>query len=336
MSVERFKRIKRVKLATQNSPLVAMENLSKETNKSLFVKRDDLIGVGVGGNKVRKLEYLLADALNKGASSVITGGGIQSNHAAATALCSKRFNLKCHLALIDAVPIASKHYHEGGNIVLDTLSGAEIKRFPAGSATNQCIVDYAEEIRKQTNDIPYTISMGGSDAVGALGYVNTMFELAEQFDPIGVMPDTIIHASGSAGTQAGLIVGATLLGLNVKVLGCSVLHTKDVLNELVLKLCLEIAENLGIKGVEWQSKIFINDEYIGEGYGIPNTATWNAIQTGIQYESIVFDPCYSGKAFNYFLDLASERSSELGNSAVFLHTGGLVGLMGYADNVNHI
>lgn len=328
----------KVPLIQAPTPLFNLNTLTKAHGYPLWVKRDDLCGVGTGGNKVRKLEYLLADAKKSGASSVVTGGGVQSNHAAATAICANKLGLHTFLALTESVPIKNAHYNENGNILINQLCGATTKRFANGTATNACIDQYANEIEKETGNTPYKIVMGGSSALGALGYVNAALELSEQLKQKGIRKATVIHASGSAGTQSGLIVGAALADIDLKIIGCSVLHPRPVLTTLVNDLCIDIARLLRLNGIDWGANIHIEDGYIGDGYGMPSYTTWQSIQTGINAESLICDPCYSGKAFNYFLDLtksaASAAKTQLSGDAIFLMTGGLIGMMGYQQHIN--
>ncbi|NVK24210.1 MAG: D-cysteine desulfhydrase family protein [Gammaproteobacteria bacterium] len=333
MSKDAFNSIPKEHLLKGATPLHELKNLSLRYDKALLVKRDDLSGVGIGGNKVRKLEYLLAEAKNNGAKSVITGGGIQSNHAAATAICAKMLGMDSYLALVDAVPIVNEHYSQNGNVVIDKLCDANIKVFSAGKSVNERIREFAADIEQKTGEKPFEICMGGSSAIGALGYVSAALEMAEQFELEGINSATVTLASGSAGTQAGLIAGFALAKRDVKILGCSVLHPKEVLAEMVRELCLELAQVLALPDINWDELINIDDGYIGEGYGIPSQGTWQAIKTGIAEEAILFDPCYSGKAFNYFLDLLENSSPLLKEHNVFLMTGGLTGLFGYQHQV---
>ena len=327
----KFEIFPRVPLIQQATPFLPLDRLTELFNVSLWIKRDDMNGVGAGGNKVRKLEYLLADAKQNNASAIITGGGVQSNHASTTAICAKRLGLKSYLALVAAVPIENEHYQSNGNVFLNQLCNAEIKRFPKGSNVNKCIEQYAQEIEKLTGSKPYEICMGGSNVIGSLGYIKAALEIASQMKAHGIKFASLVHASGSAGTQAGLIVGFYLAGADVDVLGCSVVYDKPKISQMVLELCQQLSQLLGITNVNWAEKINVNDSYIGDGYGLPGKATWESIDIGIETESIIFDPCYTGKAFNYLLDLLREQSSLLRKNTIFLHTGGMVGLMGYQN-----
>ncbi|WNC74008.1 D-cysteine desulfhydrase family protein [Thalassotalea psychrophila] len=324
-----YNHIEKIKLLPATTPLCLLEQLSIKYQQTLYIKRDDLTGIGAGGNKLRKLEYLFADALQKDATTVITGGGVQSNHAAMTAVCAKKLGLECHIALADAVPIYSEHYQRGGNVFLEQLADAKLTRFAKGLSSGECIEQLANKITADSNDIPYIIPMGGSNAIGALGYVDAANELLTQLNEQNITLDSIVLGSGSAGTQAGLLMGLLLAGSNIKVLGVSVLAQQNDLINNIDALCVEIAEILGVEQQNWRQHIYVDDGYIGEGYGIAQESTWQAIKTLISEEGIICDPCYTGKALDGWLDILSKRDGSLGQNSLFWHTGGVAGLFGY-------
>jgi L-cysteate sulfo-lyase len=309
-----------------------MDTLSEKYETQLYIKRDDLTGVGAGGNKARKLEYLLADAREQAATSIVSGGALQSNHAAMTALCARKAGFECQLALAENVPIDSLHYRQGGNVVLDQLCGARITRYPGGLSSNERIEELAEALHKQTGQRPYLIPAGGSNAVGCLGYVRAALEITKQIHEDGLSLDTLALASGSAGTQAGLIVGFYLAGLSINVLGFSVNASQKKLHELVLSLCQQVGELLGITAVPWGERVWVDDRYVGPGYGVPYDEVWRSLTAAIEAEGLLFDPVYSGKGFTGLLDYLSKDKGPLGNT-VFLHTGGLAGTLSYAELV---
>lgn len=323
----------RVNLMVGPTPLYALENISREYDFPVLIKRDDLTGQGLGGNKIRKLEFILADALEKNAMTLVTGGGWQSNHAASVAICARRFGMKVALALVSGGPEKSDHYVSGGNLALNHLSGAEVVAFEAGSDVNLAIEELSQIMTKRQGQEPYPVVMGGSDPVGAMGYVAAAQEIAEQLKSQTLPVDTIVHASGSAGTQAGLIVGAQLAGLDVRVLGLSVLHGRSKLQGLVLGLCEKLALILGLTGMNWLEKIHIDDQFIGQGYGIASASTWQAIGQLMADEGLVFDPTYSGKAAEGLLHYLRQHRQDLGRGVLFIHTGGSPGLFASADKV---
>lgn len=321
----------KINLVAEPTPLYRLDSISQQYDFPVWVKRDDLTGQGMGGNKIRKLEYILADAQKKGATTLVTGGGWQSNHAASLAICARKAGLRSALALVSGGEEKSEHYVHGGNMLLDRLSGAQIMPFTPGSDVNASIEKLSALVTETEGVEPYSVVMGGSDPIGAMGYVDAALEIAEQLKGQSVNIDTIIHASGSAGTQAGLIVGSVLADLDVRVLGLSILHEQSVLRELVLNLCEELAIILGLKGINWDEKIHIDDRFIGEGYGIASKETWLAIQKLITSEALVFDPTYSGKAAEGLLHFLDKEPIELGRGVLFIHTGGSPGLFAAAD-----
>jgi len=327
---KRLDKYAKFQLISDHTPLQTLCNLSKKYQQTLYIKRDDLTGVGVGGNKVRKLEYIVGDAIQKGATTLVTGGGVQSNHAAMTAIVAKRAGMKCHLALADAVPMKSEHYHQGGNAFIDQLMATSVRRFEKGKTSNQCIAELSDIVEKSDHAAPYPVPMGGSNALGCLGYVQAAFELIEQLKAKNITLASIVVASGSAGTQAGLIVGFAMAKIDIRVLGVSVLHPKEVLQKMIQELCEQTASLLAISEADWKSKVFVDDSYIGAGYGLPASSTWQAIDALVTSESIICDPVYTGKALEGWLHYLENDKELLGETSLFWHTGGFSGLFGYA------
>ena len=333
MSEQKLDDYPRIQLLPAPTPLYRLEGLSKLSDLPVYIKRDDLSGVGAGGNKARKLEYLLADARQQGARCVVTGGAVQSNHAAMVAVCARRVGLDCHLALIEAVPVKSSFYDEGGNIAIDRLCGAKIRRFPPDRDPNEYVALIAREIEKAEGHTPYPIPMGGSNGTGALGYVRAAAEYARQLETCGETIDTVILPSGSAGTQAGLVVGLALAGLDQSVIGISVLHNEANLRSIVAGLCEQLGEMLGLTGIDWNERFSIDDRFVGPGYGVPMPETWESIRKLIGSDGVICDPVYTGKAFHGLLTHLEQKRASLGRGVTFWHTGGLVGLLGYADRI---
>jgi 1-aminocyclopropane-1-carboxylate deaminase/D-cysteine desulfhydrase-like pyridoxal-dependent ACC family enzyme len=264
---------------------------------------------------------------------VVTGGAIQSNHAAMVAVCARRIGVDCHLALVEAVPVESPFYDDGGNVVIDRLCGARIRRFPADRDPNEYVALVSREIEETEGHVPYQIPMGGSNGTGALGYVRAALEYAQQLDRLADTVDTVLHPSGSAGTQAGLIVGLALAGLEQSVIGISVLHNEADLRGAVLALCEQLGDMLGMTGIDWNERIAIDDGFVGPGYGIPTRETWESIRKLIGTDGVICDPVYTGKALQGLLGYLEERRSSLGRGVTFWHTGGTAGLLGYADRI---
>ena len=203
-------RFPRVRLCHSPTPLESLENLTKELGgPTLYIKRDDCTGLATGGNKTRKLEFLIGQALQQGVDTIITQGAVQSNHARQTAAAAAKFGLKCKILLERRVPNVALDYEQTGNVLLDRLFGAEIEWWPAGEDMNDIGRDVTEKVRQQ-GCVPYLIPGGGSNQVGALGYVNCAIEILQQANEQGLRIDYIVNATGSAGTQAGLVVGLTI------------------------------------------------------------------------------------------------------------------------------
>jgi L-cysteate sulfo-lyase len=319
----------RVRLAHLPTPLEPLDRLSEHLGgPRIWVKRDDCTGLATGGNKTRKLEFLLGDARAQGADVVLTVGAVQSNHARQTAAACAKVGLDCELLLRRKVPHPDPALYEAsGNALIDRLVGAPIHWFPGDADLHAEAAAYAEQLRRQGRR-PYVIPSGGSNAVGALGYVDAALELVRQADALDVAIDHLVTASSSAGTQAGLVVGLTGSRAGIPVLGVSTGETEQELVDSVFSLASETAGSLGIDGIE-RRHVVATDAYVGEGYGIPTDAMIEAVQTTARLEGILLDPVYSGKAMAGLFDLARRGALGAGN-VVFLHTGGTAGL--FAEN----
>jgi L-cysteate sulfo-lyase len=294
---------------------------------SLWIKRDDCTGLATGGNKTRKLEYLLADALAQGADTLITLGALQSNHARQTAAAAARLGLKCALVLEERVSQPTDAYRHNGNILLDRLLGASLKIVPRDSSMTAAAERIADEVRR-TGGKPYVIPGGGSNAVGALGYVGCALEILQQAAGLGVRVDRVVHATGSSGTQAGLIAGFDGMQSGVRVLGITVGRPRDNQEKNVARLLDETWAHLGLKGAS-HDNIEANDNYFGEAYGIPTPAMKEAVGLVAETEGVLLDPVYSGKAMSGLIDLLRKGTFGKDENIVFVHTGGQAGLFAY-------
>lgn len=324
-------RYPRLRFAHLPTPLEPMENLSKLLGgPNLWIKRDDCTGLATGGNKTRKLEFLMADALEQGADTIITQGAVQSNHARQTVAIASKLGLKCHLLFEERVKDADEDYEKSGNVFLDHMYGvAGVRYYPADTNMNAAMEQVAEEL-KGTGAKPYIIPGGGSNPIGALGYVNAAFELVAQANDMDLKIDLLVHATGSAGTQAGLVAGLELMNTHIPVLGIGVRATKPKQEENVFNLAEATADHLGVKGGVKRDKVVANTDYVGGGYGVPTDGMLEAINLFATHEAILLDPVYSGKGAAGLIDLI--RKDALGKglkNVVFLHTGGAVGLFGY-------
>ncbi len=322
-------RFPRVRLGHLPTPLEPMARLSARLGgPSLWIKRDDCTGLATGGNKTRKLEYLVADALQRGADTLITLGALQSNHARQTAAAAAKLGLKCVLILEERVSQPTDAYRHNGNILLDRLLGASLKVVPRGSSMTAAAERVADDVRRAGGK-PYVIPGGGSNAVGALGYVGCALEILQQAAGLGVRVDRVVHATGSSGTQAGLIAGFDGMQSGVRVLGITVGRPRDNQERNVARLLDETWAHLGLKGAAPHDNIEANDSYFGEAYGIPTPAMKEAVGLVAENEGVLLDPVYSGKAMSGLIDLLRKDTFGKDENIVFVHTGGQAGLFAY-------
>ena len=322
-------RFPRVPLCHRPTPLESMENLSRLLGgPNLFVKRDDCTGLATGGNKTRKLEWLMADALENNADVIVTQGAVQSNHVRQTAAAAAKLGLKCRILLERRVPGTAPSYEITGNVFLDRLYGAEVEFRPGGSDMNTEAEACCNDLRAK-GARAYLIPGGGSNKIGALGYAACVQELLEQADSRGLTIHRIVHATGSAGTQAGIVAGLAALGVDIPVIGISVRQPKIKQEEAVFNLACETAEYLGIGGAVTRDKVVAIDDYVGPGYGQATPEMVEAIRLTALREGILLDPVYSGKGMAGLIGLARKGHFDKEENVIFLHTGGAVALFAY-------
>ena len=322
-------RFPRVRLTHAPTPLEPMGNLTRLLGgPSLWIKRDDCTGLASGGNKTRKLEYLIGEALARKADIVITQGATQSNHARQTAAAAARFGMACEIFLEDRTGYAHEDYRKSGNVILDRLLGADIRHVPAGTDMDAAMAALAAEL-STAGRRPYVIPGGGSNPIGALGYVTCALELAEQANNLALDIDLLVHATGSTGTQAGLLAGLEGSRAGIPVLGIGVRAPRPVQEEKVYSLAARTAELLGVPGAVTRERVVANCDYVGAGYGLPTPGMMEALELVARTEGVLLDPVYSGKAMAGLIDLIRKGQFTKGQNIVFLHTGGAVGLFGY-------
>lgn len=322
-------RFPRVRLFPTPTPLEKLGNLTRHLDgPEIWIKRDDCTVVGNGGNKVRKLEFLAGEALAQGADHLVTQGAVQSNHVRQTAAVAAKFGLKCTALLEHRIDTNDRDYLTSGNVLLDRLFDAQLEYRPGGTDMQAAIEVKADELRA-AGAKPYVIPGGGSNRVGALGYVGCAQELMQQADEMGLKIDRVIHATGSAGTQAGLVVGLEGVNSGVRVLGIGVRAPKDRQEANVHKLAEATAEYCGVRGGIARSAVEANCDYVGEGYGIPTAGMAEAVKMLARLEGVLLDPVYSGKGMAGLIDLIRKGEIGKGETVVFIHTGGAVGLYGY-------
>jgi D-cysteine desulfhydrase len=291
----------------------------------IWIKRDDQTGLATGGNKTRKLEYLIADALAQGADVVLTTGAAQSNHCRQTAAAAARAGLDCVLVLRGG-PLPREQWD--GNLLLDDLLGARI--WWARDEDSPVAMEAAAEAERAAGRKPYSIPIGGSNMVGASAYVLAFQELWDQIVAGGLIPfDRVVFASGSGGTQAGMVVGARACGYGGQVLGISVSKTAEELGEAVAALLAPTASYLDLELEFGPEAVQVEDGYLGAGYGVLTDAERSAVRHVARLEGILLDPVYTGKAMAGLLDLV--RRGEIGASekVLFWHTGGTPALFAY-------
>ena len=322
----------RVPLAHLPTPLEHLPRLSaKLGGPKIYVKRDDCTGLATGGNKTRKLEFSMAAALQDGADTIVTVGAVQSNHVRQTAAAACKLGMKCEVLLEHRVKDPTDDYRNSGNVLLDRLFGANLREYPGGTDFDAAMESVADEVRANGGK-PCIIPGGASNKIGALGYVNCAIELLEQLGQQEIDVSHIVTATGSAGTQAGLIVGLKAMASSIPLLGIGVNVPREQQEEKVYKLACETADYIGKPGCVAREDVVANCDYVGDGYGVPTASMNEAVLLLAREEGLLFDPVYSGKALAGLIDLVRKGKLDGGN-IVFLHTGGAAALFAYADQL---
>lgn len=324
-------RFPRVRLAHLPTPLEPLPRLSEALGVDLWIKRDDCTGLAGGGNKTRKLEFLLGAAFAADADTLVTQGAVQSNHVRQTAAAATAHGLACEIILEERTGSKAADYVGNGNVLLDKLLGARLRTVPGGTDMAAELEKTAEEVRGRGGR-PYVIPGGGSNPIGALGYADCAREIVVQADELDLKIDRIVTATGSAGTHAGLVAGLAVMGADVPVLGIGVRAPKDRQETNVLKLAEETAALLGQAGRVTREMVVADCDYVGEGYGLIDQGVIDALTLAARTDGIVLDPVYSGKAMKGLIALARAGSFQ-GETVVFLHTGGAQGLFGYESEI---
>lgn len=326
----RLAALPRFPLAQLPTPLEEAPSLSRVLGDvRVLVKRDDLTGLALGGNKTRKLEYLIGDARARGATVVLTEGPAQSNHCRQTAAAAARAGLRCLLVLNSLEPDPPVQ----GNLLLDHLFGAEVHLVAERTARRALLERLAHELERR-HERPYVIPTGGSTPVGAVAYVRAALELAEQLVERGIQASRVYLAtSTSGGTHAGLALGAKLLGSPFHVVGVAVEDDALAIRERVATLASETAALLGLDVRIVPEEIVVDDRWVGPGYGVPSSETLEAILLAARTEGLVLDPVYTGKAMAALVGQVRRGEVTPGETLVFLHTGGTPALFAQADQL---
>ncbi|SPU54447.1 D-cysteine desulfhydrase [Brevundimonas vesicularis] len=324
-------RFARIRLAHLPTPLEPLPRLSEELCLDLWIKRDDCTGLAGGGNKTRKLEFLLGAAFEEDADTLVTQGAVQSNHVRQTAAAAAAHGLACEIILEERTGSRATDYVGNGNVLLDRLFGATLRTVPGGTDMVAELEKTAAEVRARGGK-PYVIPGGGSNPVGALGYVDCAREIVVQADEMDLEVHRIVTATGSAGTHAGLVAGLAVMGADIPVLGIGVRAPKDRQEANVFKLAEETAALLGQPGRVTREQVVADCDYVGEGYGLIDQGVIDALTLAARLDGIVLDPVYSGKAMKGLVALARAGQFK-GETVVFLHTGGAQGLFGYQTEI---
>lgn len=327
----RLARFRRLGLAHLPTPLESMPRLTALLGgPRLWVKREDCTGVGLGGNKLRKLDFVLADAVDAGADTLVSGGVIQSNSQRQVAAASAKLGLACHLVVYHGrlVP-PTREYQTSGNVLLNKLLGAELHDVPWSGDRNGAIQELTDRLTLQGHK-PYLVPYGVSNALGAVGYATAAVEIARQCDTQGFVPAAIVHCTGSAGTQAGLVVGASFCLPETRVAGIDIDAEPKRVHADVVRLARAASDLLSCRAVD-DRRVEVVAGYAGPAYGIPHAETIAAIKTAGHLEALVLDPVYSGKGLAGLIALVRDGRWSRHDDVVFVHTGGEPGLFAYAD-----
>ena len=306
-------------LAALPTPLQRLHNLEAELGPGtprILMKRDDLTGLAFGGNKARKLEYLVADALSQGATVLVSEGAVQSNHARMTAAAARVAGMRCVLVLD-----ARHGANVVGNLLLDEMLGADVRITPNRAERDALMSTIGDELRT-AGEAPYVIPTGGSVPLGAASYVAAVAETLEQLRAAGEAPASLFFASGSLGTQAGLVVGKRAFSSSFEVYGVAVSHPREHLVETGVRLANETAAFIGLEAHFDEADVVVDGDFVGEAYGVPTAACREAIRLVARTEGIVLDPVYSGKAMAALVAHVRAGHYSADDSVVFLHTGG--------------
>ena len=321
-----LEKFERIKLGHFPTPIEHLKNITKYLGgPNIFIKRDDCTGLATGGNKTRKLEFLIPDAIKNKAELVVTVGAIQSNHARQTAAACALMGLKCLIVLEQRLKDPPEAYMKSGNVFLDKLFGAEIKICPKDKDVSEYSEKLIKDIKSKGTNV-YFIPGGGSNAIGALGYVECLNEIIKENNKYNFTQ--IIHATGSSGTQAGLLAGKKYFDCNIPVTGICIRHKKDTQVDKVYMEAKKTCEKLRCSILD-KSDVILYDEYIGSGYGEPTESMIEATNLLAKKEAILLDPVYSGKGFAGLIGLIRNKKFTKDDNVLFIHTGGAVSLSAY-------
>jgi len=324
-------RMPRVRLLNLPTPFHEMPQLTKLLRgPRLWMKRDDCTGLALGGNKERKAEFVMADALRKKADVVVTTGGVQSNHVRATAAAARKLGLKVVLVLFGKKP---KDYD--GNLLLDYLLGAELRFADVGGSMFDSVLKNTVKELEQEGHAPYMIPGGASYPVGAVAYVNALLELLDQAQDLDLEIDYIVHAAGSGGTQAGLVLANKALKSKIKIIGMADEPDCDWLIKKTVDIATGTARLLNIRVKIGSRDVTLIEDYAGEEYGVLTPEASETIKLVAQTEGIILDPVYTGKAVAGLIDMIRHNRFRSDDNVVFIHTGGIPALFPYRKSLKN-
>ena len=313
------------------TPIEKLERFSKKMGgPTVYIKRDDLLGLAGSGNKTRKLEFVMADALAKGADTVITTGAVQSNHCRLTLAAAVKEGLKCRLVLQERVPHSYNPKASGNNFLFHLLGVEKIKVVPGEADVGKEMQKVADEVVAEGGK-PYIIPGGASYPLGATGYVACAQEIVEQMFEKGINFNYVVVASGSGGTHAGLVTGFYGTNSNIPVIGISTRGKKAKQEEHVYDLVKRTAAYVGVKGNIPRDAINVFDDYVGPGYSLPTPEMVEAVKMLARTEGIILDPVYTGKAMAGLIDLIRKGYFKKSDNVLFMHTGGFPSIFAYVS-----
>ncbi|MHA5066558.1 D-cysteate sulfo-lyase [Cetobacterium somerae] len=330
MNLAKFPRRRYTEGAT---PIEKLENFSKALGgPTIYIKRDDLLGLTSGGNKTRKLEFLMADAIAQGSDTILTCGAVQSNHCRLTLAAAVKEGLKCQLILEERVPGSYKPEGSGNNFLFNLLGVEKTYVVPGGSDMLAELEKLAEKLRVEGKK-PYIVPGGGSNAIGSTGYVACAQEIMDQLFDLGINIDHMICPSGSAGTHAGIVAGMTGINANIPITGVSVNRSKEIQTDAVWNLAKATAERVGVHNEITRDLVQVTDEYVGPGYSLPSDEMVEAVQLLARTEGILLDPVYTGKVMAGLIGMIREGKFKKEDNILFLHTGGSPALYAYTETI---
>jgi D-cysteine desulfhydrase/L-cysteate sulfo-lyase len=325
-----------VNLSHKPTPLERLDNLSKDYQTNIWIKRDDCTGLAFGGNKSRQLEYYIGHAKSLGADTLLTTGAVQSNHVRMTVAAARKMDMEVEVQLEHRVERDQPEYHESGNPFLVKLMGAKIHYYPVGEdehGADQAMIERAE-VLKSEGKIPYVIPLSNARTpYGALGYVEAAEEILQQFESMQIKPTKFILPTGSASTHAGFLIGLRACGCSVPVDGICVRRDGKSQQQRVLAKIQSVVKLMDIDVDIAADDILCDDRFLAPGYGLLNALASAAIKLLARREGILLDPTYSGKAFAAFIESIEKKNYGMHHHLVFLHTGGAPSLFGYPELV---